>query len=53
MSGKVWIIGLGPGSLAVQTPQAAEALRQASDLVGYGPYVERAPEISVKRYVPA
>ena len=46
MSGKLWIIGLGPGNLSVQTPQAAEALRQASDLVGYGPYVERAPEIA-------
>jgi precorrin-3B C17-methyltransferase len=46
MSGKLWIIGLGPGNAAVQTPQAAAALAQATDLVGYGPYVDRAPPVA-------
>jgi precorrin-3B C17-methyltransferase len=46
MSGKLWIIGLGPGGAAAQTPQAAQALAQASDLVGYGPYVDRAPQVA-------
>ena len=43
MSGKLWIVGLGPGDAAMQTPQATAALAQASDLVGYGPYVDRVP----------
>jgi precorrin-3B C17-methyltransferase len=44
MSGKLFVIGLGPGDAAMQTPQAAAALALATDLVGYGPYVARAPE---------
>ncbi|WP_419730014.1 precorrin-3B C(17)-methyltransferase [Lichenicola sp.] len=35
------IIGLGPGNLAMRTPQATAALERATDLVGYGPYVAR------------
>jgi precorrin-3B C17-methyltransferase len=46
MSGKLFIIGLGPGSAAMQTPQAAQALALASDLVGYGPYIDRAPQVA-------
>jgi len=45
MSGKLYIVGLGPGSDDTQTPQAARALAQATDLIGYGPYVARAPNI--------
>jgi precorrin-3B C17-methyltransferase len=41
MTGKLWIVGLGPGDAAMQTPQATAALAQATDLVGYFPYVER------------
>ncbi|GLR65353.1 precorrin-3B C(17)-methyltransferase [Acidocella aquatica] len=44
MIGKLFIIGLGPGDAAMLTPQAAVALTLASDLVGYGPYVDRAPQ---------
>ncbi len=44
MSGRVLIVGLGPGDPALQAPRAAEALAKATDLVGYGPYVARAPE---------
>lgn len=45
MSGKLWIVGLGPGDAALQTPQASAALARASDLVGYGPYVDRVPQM--------
>jgi precorrin-3B C17-methyltransferase len=41
MSGKLWIVGLGPGDAAMQTPQATAALAEATDLVGYFPYVDR------------
>lgn len=37
------IVGLGPGAAELLTPQASEALAQASDVVGYLPYVERVP----------
>jgi precorrin-3B C17-methyltransferase len=43
MSGKLWIVGLGPGDEKMQTPAATEALAQATDLVGYFPYVDRVP----------
>lgn len=43
MIGRLAIVGLGPGSAALQTPQAAEALAAATDIVGYGPYVARVP----------
>jgi precorrin-3B C17-methyltransferase len=45
MSGKLFIVGLGPGDAAMQTPEAARAQAIASDLVGYGPYVDRAPQV--------
>lgn len=41
MSGRVDIIGLGPGAEDLRCPRAARALEQATDLVGYVPYVER------------
>jgi precorrin-2 C20-methyltransferase/precorrin-3B C17-methyltransferase len=37
----VVVVGLGPGSRAWTTPEAAEALAAADDLVGYGPYLDR------------
>lgn len=33
------IVGLGPGSADMLTPEALHALRSASDIVGYQPYV--------------
>jgi precorrin-3B C17-methyltransferase len=39
--GRLFVVGLGPGDLALRTPQASEALALATDLVGYGPYVDR------------
>jgi precorrin-3B C17-methyltransferase len=44
MSGRLFIVGLGPGDAALQTPRAAYALAQATDVLGYGPYVARVPE---------
>lgn len=41
MKGSVTIVGLGPGNSLQRTPQADQALAKATDLVGYGPYVNR------------
>jgi len=41
MTGRLAIVGLGPGAAEMQTPQAASALDAATDLVGYGPYLDR------------
>jgi precorrin-2 C20-methyltransferase/precorrin-3B C17-methyltransferase len=42
-SGDVVVVGLGPGSRAWTTPEAADALATADVLVGYGPYLDRVP----------
>jgi precorrin-3B C17-methyltransferase len=44
MSGALVIVGLGPGSVDLLTPAAARALHAATDLVGYGPYLDRIAE---------
>ena len=43
MSGSVIIAGLGPGPSQWITPEVAAALDQATDLIGYAPYVARVP----------
>ena len=43
MSGSVIIAGLGPGASQWITPEVAAALDQATDLIGYAPYVARVP----------
>jgi precorrin-3B C17-methyltransferase len=43
-AGEILIVGLGPGPDHWRTPEATAALERASDLVGYGPYVDRCPE---------
>jgi precorrin-3B C17-methyltransferase len=45
MSGSLVIVGLGPGSIDLLTPAAIKALRTATDVVGYGPYLDRFPEV--------
>jgi precorrin-3B C17-methyltransferase len=35
------IVGLGPGPAEWMTPEAGAAIRAASDIVGYGPYLDR------------
>lgn len=44
MSGWVVVAGLGPGDEALVTPEVRVALEQATDIVGYIPYVARIPE---------
>lgn len=44
MSGWVAIAGLGPGDAALITPEVTSALEEATDVVGYGPYVARVAE---------
>ena len=41
MSGRVVIVGLGPGPAEWMTQEASAAVASASDVVGYRPYLER------------
>ena len=41
MSGRLVIVGLGPGAVGMRTPQADAALEGATDFLGYGPYLDR------------
>ncbi|MFN4059984.1 precorrin-3B C(17)-methyltransferase [Paracoccus hibiscisoli] len=41
MTGWITVAGLGPGSDAMVTPEVAAALDQATDVIGYIPYVAR------------
>ncbi|ELY21821.1 precorrin-3B C(17)-methyltransferase [Vreelandella titanicae] len=51
MSGWLKIVGLGPGSEAMVTPEVTAALQEASDVVGYVPYVNRiAPRAGLVRH---
>ena len=43
MTGRLVIVGLGPGDPRHLTPHARAALDEATDLVGYGPYLARVP----------
>jgi precorrin-3B C17-methyltransferase len=51
MTGRVTVIGLGPGAEGLVVPEATAALAGASDIVGYGAYVDRvAPRAGVVRH---
>jgi precorrin-2 C20-methyltransferase/precorrin-3B C17-methyltransferase len=41
--GEVLVVGLGPAGRDWLTPQVQAALSEVSDLVGYGPYLDRVP----------
>lgn len=43
MSGRISVVGLGPGDARHRTAAAEEALRGARHLIGYGPYLARLP----------
>jgi precorrin-3B C17-methyltransferase len=43
MSGRLAVVGLGPGDIRWLTPEADAALAAADALFGYGPYLDRAP----------
>jgi precorrin-3B C17-methyltransferase len=49
MTGLLTVVGLGPGEPRYLTPAASEALASATDLVGYGPYIDRVPEQADQR----
>lgn len=44
MSGRLYVVGLGPADARWLTVEAQEALAEAQDIVGYAPYVARVPE---------
>ena len=41
--GCVAVVGLGPGAMDWMTPQSRRELVAATDLIGYGPYLDRVP----------
>ena len=43
MSGRLVVVGLGPGDPRYLTPEAEDALAAAEALYGYGPYLDRVP----------
>ena len=43
MTGRLTIAGLGPGDAALVTPEVSAALLEATDVLGYAPYVARVP----------
>ncbi len=43
MSGRLAVVGLGPGDPRYLTPEAETALGDAEALYGYGPYLDRVP----------
>jgi len=43
VEGWLKVVGLGPGTEDWLTPEARRDLAEATDLVGYGPYVDRVP----------
>ena len=40
MTGSLAVVGLGPGRAELITPAASAALAAATDLIGYGPYLD-------------
>ena len=46
MSGRLTIVGLGPGAPELTTPAVLHALQEATDLVGYDTYLARVPELA-------
>jgi precorrin-3B C17-methyltransferase len=43
MTGGLTIAGLGPGDAGLVTPEVSAALAEATDVLGYAPYVARVP----------
>ncbi|MGO7624244.1 SAM-dependent methyltransferase, partial [Rhizobium ruizarguesonis] len=41
MSGRLFVIGTGPGNPEKMTPEALAAVDAATDLFGYGHYLDR------------
>ncbi len=51
--GSVAVVGLGPGDPGWMTPQSRAELAAATDLIGYGPYLERVPARDGQRRHPS
>lgn len=45
VTGSLVVVGTGPGKAELMTPATRAALDRATDLVGYGPYLDRVPVI--------
>ncbi|MFD2180638.1 precorrin-3B C(17)-methyltransferase [Rhodoplanes azumiensis] len=43
-AGSLVVAGLGPGDPRLTTPEVTDALADATDLIGYGPYIARVPD---------
>ena len=43
LTGSLVIVGTGPGKAELMTPATRAAIAEATDLVGYGPYLDRVP----------
>jgi precorrin-3B C17-methyltransferase len=43
VTGSLVVVGTGPGKAELMTPATRAALAHATDLVGYGPYLDRVP----------
>jgi precorrin-3B C17-methyltransferase len=43
MTGKLTVVGLGPGHADLTTPAVMKALAEATDLIGYTTYMDRVP----------
>ncbi|MCW1959694.1 MAG: precorrin-2 C(20)-methyltransferase [Mycobacterium sp.] len=51
--GTVAVVGLGPGDSEWMTPQSRRELAAATDLIGYGPYLDRVPPSPGQRRHPS
>jgi precorrin-3B C17-methyltransferase len=45
VTGSLVIVGTGPGKAELMTPATQAAIAGATDLVGYGPYLDRVPAV--------
>ncbi|MGP4057000.1 precorrin-2 C(20)-methyltransferase [Mycobacterium sp. 4D054] len=52
-AGSVAVVGLGPGDIGWMTPQSRRELAAATDLIGYGPYLDRVPVRGGQRLHPS
>lgn len=51
--GTVAVVGLGPGDSGWMTPESRRELAAATDLIGYGPYLDRVPQRPGQRRHPS
>lgn len=49
MTGSLIVVGTGPGKAELMTPATQAAIAGATDLVGYGPYLDRVPVLAAQR----